>query len=417
MAKILITAYGTAGDVLPYTALGQALQIRSHQVCMAIPTQSHALASGLLVTSTGHEDITPETVQKSALLWDQWSISPEELATRKELPGSNNWFDPVKGIDYLLEAAQGADLIVCNPQQELFAAVVAEMLDISLVRAVVTPLLLYQPNNWWRISQWLRQSGNTTYDPYHVLRLQSGLRDLNAWKQYWQYDRLLFATSPHLYPSPPYCLPGNQTGFWFYDSPQWNDWQPDQKLSQFMTADMKPIVLTFSSQPVRQAREFIEVHVRAALKLGRRILIQGGWSGLNESLLPNDIDRHQVMFAGFLPQDWLFAQAAAVITHGGIGTIARALRQGCPLLLEPHTYEQCFNAQRVLSWEVGVAMHPKQLTVEGLARVLEKKVLSDKYRHKACEISNYIQTEQGLHSACQSIESWLPHESCAALLK
>lgn len=143
------------------------------------------------------------------------------------------------------------------------------------------------------------------------------------------------------------------------------------------------------------------------MQLGRRILIQGGWSDFNASHLPDDIDRNSVMFAGFMPQDWLFAQAAAVITHGGIGTIARALRNDCPMLLEPHTYEQCFNAHKVLTWGVGAAMYPQKLTADGIAKVLEKKVLTKDYQQRAKEIKVRINDESGIDKACNLIKDWL----------
>ena len=113
------------------------------------------------------------------------------------------------------------------------------------------------------------------------------------------------------------------------------------------------------------------------------------------------------MFAGFMPQDWLFAQAAAVITHGGIGTVARALRNGCPLLLEPHTYEQCFNAHKVLTWGVGAAMYPQKLTIDGITKVLAKKVLTENYRQKAQKIRVQINSEPGIDKACNLIEKWV----------
>ncbi|MDJ0798880.1 MAG: glycosyltransferase [Calothrix sp. MO_167.B12] len=409
MNKILITAYGTMGDVLPYIALGQQMQARGYEVHIAIPEQMHpqAIAAGLKVLKVGHKQINPEEARKTALLWDHWSANIDDLQVKKELNESQTWFDLQKGIDCLLDAAANAKLIVCSPQQAIFAAIVAEKLSIPLVQVIITPALLYQPNNWWRLSQWMRQTKNTTYDRYHVLREKQGLTDSEGWKPYCTYDRLIFAASPYLYSSPPYCLTTNQTGFWFYEQPEWSEWQPGEKLAQFMVAEQKPLVLSFSSQPIRNREEFIAVHVRAAMKLGRRILIQGGWSDFNESHLPAEIDRDLVMFAGFMPQDWLFAHAAAVITHGGIGTIARALRNGCPMLLEPHTYEQCFNAHKVLDWGVGAAMYPEKLTVAGIARVLEKKVLTKNYQQQAQKIKVQIHTESGLDKACNLVETWL----------
>lgn len=409
MVKIINTAYGTMGDVLPYIALGQKLQARGHEVSMAIPEQMHpkAIALGLNAKAVGHEPLDPESARKAALLWDHWSVNPEDLQAKQELTQSHTWFDLQTGIDNLLEAATDAQLMICSPQQEIFAAIVAEQLNIPLVRGIVTPALLYQPNNWWRLSQWMRQTANKTYDRYHLLRVKQGLTDTEAWKAYWTYDHLIFAASPHLYSSPPYCFPANQTGFWFYQAPEWSEWQPDTKLKAFMTADEKPLVLSFSSQPIRKREEFIAVHVRAAIKLGRRILIQGGWSDFNASHLPDDIDTDFVMFAGFMPQDWLFNHAGAVITHGGIGTIARALRNACPMLLEPHTYEQCFNAHKTLTWGVGAAMYPQKLTTEGIARVLEKKVLTENYQQRAKEIKVEINNESGIEQACNLIEAWI----------
>lgn len=409
MAKIINTAYGTMGDVLPYIALGQKMQLRGHEVKMVIPEQMHqrAIAAGLKAVKVGHEQLNPQTARKTALLWDQWSANSDDLQAKQELSKSHSWFDLQKGIDYLLDAATDAKLIICSPQQAIFAAIVAEQLAIPLVRVIVTPALLYQPNNWWRLSQWMRQTENKTYDRYHLLRVKQGLTDTEAWKAYWKYDRLIFAASPYLYPSPPYCFPSNQTGFWFYQDPQWKDWQPDVKLQEFMTADPKPLVLSFSSQPIRNREEFIAVHVRAAIKLDRRILIQGGWSDFNASHLPDGIDRDAVMFTGFMPQDWLFTKAAAVITHGGIGTIARALGNGCPMLLEPHTYEQCFNAHKVLTWGVGAAMYPQKLTADGIAKVLAKKVLTENYQQRAKKTKVNINDESGIDQACNLIEAWL----------
>jgi UDP:flavonoid glycosyltransferase YjiC (YdhE family) len=409
MNKILITAYGTMGDVLPYLALGQQLQTRGYEVYTAIPEQMHsqAIAAGLKAFSVGHEQLNPETARKVAILWDHWSANSDDLQTKQELNESHTWFDLQKGIDYLLDAACDAKLIICSPQQAIFAAIVAEKLSISLVQVIVTPALLYQPNNWWRLSQWMRQSKDKIYDRYHILRVKQGLTDSEAWKNYWKYDRLIFAASPYLYPSPPYCFPANQTGFWFYEEPEWSEWKPDAKLNEFMTVQQKPLVLSFSSQPIRNREEFIAVHVRAANKLGCRILIQGGWSDFNESHLPADINHDSVMFAGFMPQDWLFTHAAAVITHGGIGTIAKALRNSCPMLLEPHTYEQCFNAHKVLSWGVGAAMYPERLTAAGIARVLEKKVLTENYQQRAREIKAQLDIESGIDKACYLIEAWL----------
>jgi UDP:flavonoid glycosyltransferase YjiC (YdhE family) len=194
-------------------------------------------------------------------------------------------------------------------------------------------------------------------------------------EQYFQCDRFVLGSSAHFsQPAKDYSH-AVQTGFWFYEDPDWLNWQPDAKLLRFMEQDPKPLVLSFSSQPLEDSRSVVEVHVRAAAKLGRPILIQQGWADFNEKHLPDDCDRSQVMFTGFMPQDWLFSRASALIHHGGIGTTARALRNGCPMLVEPYGNDQFFNAKQIVFHKVGAAMHPMRLQADEVAGVLQNKVV------------------------------------------
>ena len=114
-----------------------------------------------------------------------------------------------------------------------------------------------------------------------------------------------------------------------------------------------------------------------------------------------------MLFRGFLPQDWLFRKAAAVIHHGGIGTTARVIRNGCPMLVEPYGNDQFFNASRVVHYQVGAAMHPNQLRVPDLARLLESKVMARETRQNSKELGKKIRAEPGLEGAVSFIDSLL----------
>ena len=117
--------------------------------------------------------------------------------------------------------------------------------------------------------------------------------------------------------------------------------------------------------------------------------------------------RAQVLFADFLPQDWLFARAACSIQHGGVGTIARALRAGCPMLVEPFGNDQLYNASRVSLLGAGAAVQPFASTAEGLARVLSGQVLTASARERAAALGARIGAERGLDHACRLIEAFL----------
>jgi UDP:flavonoid glycosyltransferase YjiC (YdhE family) len=107
------------------------------------------------------------------------------------------------------------------------------------------------------------------------------------------------------------------------------------------------------------------------------------------------------------PQDWLFRQAGVVINHGGIGTVARAIRAGVPLLVEPYGNDQFYNARQVVAIGAGAAVNPHRLTAEGLARVIEGKVMVPEVRERVREMSRQFDSEAALATAVGQIESWM----------
>jgi UDP:flavonoid glycosyltransferase YjiC (YdhE family) len=416
MAKIVITTAGTLGDHLPYIALGKSLQTRGHQVYLAISDSYHeyALKSGLQVFTCGRSHGKQE-VQEDSKTWDQLEkgvISSRLISDPEVYEQVLRFIEKAFPLilETLLTVCADADLLICGAQYLTLGAFVAEKLDIPWICTSVMPFLQCQDSH-----QNTQQSAVGRCDPYLVkineLRLQFALKAFTQaeWFTYSEKhpQKAILAASSHFSQLNAESLQYQKTGFWFYEDPDWQNWQPDAKLQDFFAVDLKPLVLSFSSLPLENAQAVLEVHVRAAAKLNRRILIQQGWADFNESLLPEGCDRQMIKFVGFMPQDWLFANAAALIHHGGIGTIARAIRNDCPMLVEPYGNDQFFNAKQILSLKIGAAMHPHRITADGLAHVLQTKVLTDECKQNVQAIGAKIRAENSLETACNLIESWL----------
>lgn len=420
MAIIVITSYGTLGDILPLVALGVALKSQGHQVRMAIneSMKSYAFKAGLEAVSNGRLDLGKNEAQKYSQSWNHWfnkgTLSEQfeqNMFSRNRLE-----YDLTHSVKHLLKVCQDADLLISTPQQNLISAIVHDKIALPWISASVTPdLYCLEKNN---SSNTLVKTVSTS-EQIASLQLQIseiaqkvrqsiGLTKISPqdWNSYGESKNIILGSSEYFsQPSKKYSHI-TQTGFWFYEDPEWIDWRPHNELKEFVETTHKLLVLSFSSQPVEKTGSVIAVHVRAAAKLGYRILIQQGWADFNESFLPSDIDRNNVMFTGFMPQDWLFSRAAALIYHGGIGTTARALRNGCPVIVEPYGNDQFFNAKQIVSLKLGTAINPTLTNSDELVRVL-RKILTPEYKRRCQTFGAKIRQEQGIDKACNFINEQL----------
>lgn len=92
----------------------------------------------------------------------------------------------------------------------------------------------------------------------------------------------------------------------------------------------------------------------------------------------------------------LFKQASAVVTHGGHGTVIRALAAGVPLLCIPMGRDQDGNAARVVARNAGKMLPPKA-DVATIRTAINEIVTVPRYREQARLLSHRI-TQDALSS-------------------
>ena len=399
MANIVLTSNGTLGDHRPFVGLASALRAHGHQPSLSINPAMLSLASqsGIDAVSNGLEFLDAERAMQAARCWNHLRKCPDDP--------DKNAFELelcLRALPYLLAACQDADLIIAAPQMYPTAFAVAQRLGIPCICLVLSPLPLEQSAQRLA-SKDLAERMRLFAGLFRALTLPPPTAD--EVQDFWPPRHGLLAVSEHFYPLPAALrkriVP---VGFLHFDDALERDWQPDAALEGFIDAHGAPLVLTYSTLPVESATQVVDVHVRAAAMLGRPLIIQRGWAALDIDLLPAEIDRSRIHVVGYLPHDWLFARAAAVIQHGGIGTIACALRHGCAMLIEPYGNDQFGNARQAVALGVAAAMHPQQLTAQGVARVLEQKVLSAQFRRNAAALGALIEREQPIETALNAIE-------------
>lgn len=419
MRTVVISTAGTLGDHLPFIALGRALRARGHHVRAVVNPAMTAAATAAGLETVALPDIArgAEHARRNAAAWDHWA----QLEGRPAAPATPDITldDYIAQARALVAACAGADLLV-STSIRILGFVAHHASGLPWLTASMNPSIFVpgpgDPAARAQSAARARALGALAAQMAAALGAPTP-PPLAAESAALAPDILLASSRHFSRPDLSAFPPGTrvtQTGFWLDDGSAAAEWRPDPALEAFLARSPRPLALSFSSQPLADPAAALAPHARAAQALGRPLLVQRGWAGFGTEQLPPDVDPGLFFFADFIPHDWLFARVDAAIQHGGIGSIARALRQGCPLLIEPFGNDQFFNAARVAELGVGAAMHPHRLSPDGIARVLRDKVLTPAYRERAATLGASLRAEDGLAAACRAVEAAMTPAPAAA---
>lgn len=100
----------------------------------------------------------------------------------------------------------------------------------------------------------------------------------------------------------------------------------------------------------------------------------------------------------------ILPRAAALVHHGGIGTIAQAFAAGIPQLIRPMAHDQPDNATRVQRLGVGVTIDPSRYTADRVHSSLQA-LLTSKSARQACQLySAKVDSDEALAVVCARVE-------------
>jgi len=104
------------------------------------------------------------------------------------------------------------------------------------------------------------------------------------------------------------------------------------------------------------------------------------------------------------PQIEILKRATLCITHAGLNTTLESLANGVPMVAIPITYDQPGVAARIAYRGVGEFVELQDLSVEHLAYLINKVLVSPGYRERARYFQDLIAESRGLDVAADVIE-------------
>jgi UDP:flavonoid glycosyltransferase YjiC (YdhE family) len=190
------------------------------------------------------------------------------------------------------------------------------------------------------------------------------------------------------------------TGFAFHA----DDAATPSAVADFLDEGDPPIVFTLGTSAAGAPGTFYEESLAAARAVGRRALLLVGRQASAEVA---DLRAPDVMVADYAPHEAVFPKAAVVVHHGGIGTMARALAAGRPMLVVPHAHDQPDNANRAGRLGVARVIDARRYRSPRVAAHLDALLTDVRYQHAAARARDVIVREDGVGVACDVIEATL----------
>lgn len=412
--RVLLTSFGSYGDLNPYIGLAAALRARGHQPALAVTR-----AYQPLVEAAGFEcrpirpDGDPQDGAIVSRIMDPLR-GPEFLIRQVMMPNLRDMYDD------LAEVSRDADVVVSHPLT--FAApVLCEKRGLPWAASVLAPLSFFS-----RIDPPLglpgpmaaaihRRLPGLTAMVQHLglmaarywtgkvqdLRAELGLpRGKNPIAAGQFSPHLNLALFSKLLAEPELDWPPHTvvTGPIQYDATRGG---MSDSLRDFLDQGPPPVVFTLGSSAVvtNRAAHFYDISAAAAAALGVRAVLLTGHLPENRPAVASG----DVFVTEWAPHSELFPRASAIVHQGGAGTLHSALGSGHPMVVVPFAHDQPDNAHRLAQLGVARVIYPQQYSARRVRDTLEALLSDATAADRARVAGAALRQEDGASTAAEAL--------------
>lgn len=421
MARIVLSTFGSFGDIHPYVAIALELKARGHTPVLATSElyREKMDAAGIDFYPVRPLMPMPDDPDESARIVAE-VMEPKrggEKVADMLLPYLRDIYEDLDAV------TEDADLLLTHPLP-LVGPIVAQMRNLRWISSVLAPASLLSchdpvvPPQWPWLYNLMRLSplvGRSVFALAKIKldRLMRPVYDLRAELGLPRGEQPIFggqhspacvlALFSRVLAQPQPDWPPNTvvTGFPFYDRRDFlGETKMPDGLNEFLDAGEPPIVFTLGSAAFWVARNFYRDSIVAATSLGRRaLLLIGHARNLPSEPLPPGVAAFE-----YAPYSEVLPRGCATVHHGGVGTTGQGLRSGKPVLIVPHAHDQFDNAARVARLGCGRSLARPQYTAQTATAELKALLENNDHAEKAADVGRIVRAENGAVAAADEIE-------------
>src|SRR5262245_28033418 len=415
--RIILSTFGSFGDLHPYMALALELQSRGHEPVIATMGYYREKVQNAGLNFAPIRPDFPQPKDQDPELINQL-LNPKKgpkFLTEEIIFGSIR-----ESYGDLLEVAGDADLLVTHPAAPA-GPLVGRKTGMPWISTVLAPLSFFSAYDppappFWHWTKIFRVLGpramrfflDTMMGQYRAVAFNKFREELgipgygNPTFEGRHSPTLLLALFSTIFgPHQPDWPPQAQTtGFCFYDGH--HEHEMSMELLKFLDAEPAPIIFTLGSTAVWVARDFYAESIKAATHLGQRAILLIGDQRNRPGTLPEGI-----IAVDYAPYQSLLPRASVVVHSGGVGTTSQALLAGAPTLIVPFAFDQFDNADHALRLGTSRTLYRDKYRAERVARELKRLLNTQQYAQRARDVSEQLKQENGPSAAADLIERLL----------
>ena len=375
-------------------ALAIGLIKNGHEIIFCAPPENEELVKQFNCPYVAFGPNYKELFKKNAQMKGGATKTPSPKEIKKETENQ---------IDLLPELIKGSDLLL-GVGFVLGVHTVADILKIPYRFVIFYPALLGTNKTDLLIHRILfgfgRSMTNMVIKSFiNKKRIEFGLPPIKDVWAHWMGDNVIAACDKELntvrdgvsfnFTQTGYMLLHLQNGL-------------PENVEKFLNSGKPPVFIGFGSNPVSRPEKFNQIFKDVSDKTSQRLIIAKGWADLHEN------NTSDILYVDEIPFELLFPRIAAIVYHGGTGTMAAAARAGIPQAAFPFMADQFENRKQIV--KIGLGPNTcdfKKLSADVLSSAITECVTNDKYKKNALEISQRIQNTNGLELTLKLIEKEL----------
>jgi vancomycin aglycone glucosyltransferase len=390
--KIACVILGTRGDVQPMVALATGLIKKGHEVIICAPSENEQLARTNNCQFVAFGPEIKKEVKENPEEQKGGVAATITLKQGKKIIGDqiNLLPDKIKGVDLVLGAG-----IVIGVQTA------SDILKVSYRLVAFYPILLGttkdDPFKNRMMFGFGRKMMNLMMKSFiNKQRANYGLQPIKDIWEHWLGENVIIACDKELNKARDgSAFAFTQTGFMLLPS---KNGLP-ANVDTFLNSGKPPVYIGFGSNSITSPEKYTAMFEQVRDTTNQRLIISKGWADLPV------IDTHDILFVDEMPFEFLFPRLAAVIYHGGTGTMAAVTRAGIPQAAFPFIADQFDNRKQIVKLGLGPnTCDFKKITAEAISTAIIECVTNDIYKKNVIEISQRLQITNGIELTVQLIE-------------